>query len=87
VKYKKAAISAEVGTVTTQAIKSQMLKELKAQKNQTEFTKKERKSLKKVYKQQLVKRSHVYKIAIAWVVYTISVDNSVSNIRISQWTP
>jgi PiT family inorganic phosphate transporter len=34
----------------------------------SDFIKKERKSLKKVYKQQLVKRSHVYKIAIAWVV-------------------
>ncbi len=50
------------------ASKSQMLKELKARKNETDFTKKERKSLKKVYKQELVKRSHVYKIAIAWVV-------------------
>ena len=45
-----------------------MLNELKAKKNTTEFTRKERKSLKKVYKQELVKRSHVYKIAIAWVV-------------------
>ncbi|WP_428355393.1 inorganic phosphate transporter [Methyloprofundus sp.] len=50
------------------ATKSKMLKELKAKKGKTEFTKKERKSLNKVYKQQLVKRSHVYKIAVAWVV-------------------
>jgi len=50
------------------ATKSKMLKELKAKKDQSDFTKKERRSLKKVYKQELVKRSHVYKIAIAWVV-------------------
>jgi len=50
------------------ASKSKMLTELKVQKDTTEFTKKERKSLKKVYKQELVKRSHVYKIAVAWVV-------------------
>lgn len=50
------------------ATKSKMLKELKAKKELTDFTKKERKSLKKVYKQELVKRSHVYKIAIAWIV-------------------
>ena len=50
------------------ATKSKMLKELKAKKDETEFTKKERKSLKKVYQQQLVKRSHVYKIAAAWIV-------------------
>lgn len=50
------------------ATKSTMLKQLKANKNKTSFTKEERKSLKKTYKQELVKRSHVYKIAIAWVV-------------------
>ncbi|MGR9115008.1 MAG: inorganic phosphate transporter [Gammaproteobacteria bacterium] len=52
--------------------KGQMLKELKLQaKQQTEnslLTKKERKSLKKVYRQELVKRSHLYKIAAAWVI-------------------
>ncbi|BCG65482.1 MAG: inorganic phosphate transporter, PiT family [Methyloprofundus sp.] len=50
------------------ATKSKMLNELKAQKQGTEFTRKERKKLKKVYKEQLVKRSHVYKIAAAWVI-------------------
>ncbi len=50
--------------------KSMMLKDLKeAYKNsQTDFTRRERKALKKVYKEQLVKRSHVYKIAAAWVI-------------------
>jgi PiT family inorganic phosphate transporter len=49
-----------------------MLKELKRQaKLHTDtslLTKKERKSLKKVYRQELVKRSHLYKIAAAWLV-------------------
>ncbi|MCK5355398.1 MAG: inorganic phosphate transporter [Methyloprofundus sp.] len=50
------------------ATKSSMLKELKAQKQDTQFTRKERKKLKKVYKEELVKRSHVYKIAAAWII-------------------
>ncbi|MGR9053612.1 MAG: inorganic phosphate transporter [Gammaproteobacteria bacterium] len=52
--------------------KGRMLKELKQQaKLQAEnllLTKKERKTLKKVYRQQLVKRSHLYKIAAAWLI-------------------
>ena len=49
-----------------------MLKELKLQAklhaDTTLLTKKERKSLKKVYRQELVKRSHLYKIAAAWII-------------------
>ena len=48
--------------------KGQMLKDLKAKSSDSHLTKKDRKSLKKVYHQELVKRSHFYKIAAAWVV-------------------
>jgi PiT family inorganic phosphate transporter len=50
--------------------KSAMLKGLKqqAKNSETEFTKKERKTLKKAYKEELVQRSHVYKIAAAWII-------------------
>lgn len=45
-----------------------MLKELKQAKVLSPLTKKERKSLKKVYRKQLAKRSHIYKIAAAWII-------------------
>ncbi len=45
--------------------KKQMLRELKTEKT---IPKKERKKLKKIYRQELVKRSHFYKIAAAWVI-------------------
>ncbi len=45
--------------------KKQILKEIKAEKI---LTKKKRKSLKKIYRHELVKRSHLYKIATAWVI-------------------
>jgi len=51
--------------------KGMMLKKLKQQAKaheETLLSKKERKSLQKVYRQQLVKRSHLYKIAAAWVI-------------------
>lgn len=51
--------------------KGLMLKTLKQQAKQQEatlLTKQERKSLQKVYRQQLVKRSHLYRIAAAWVI-------------------
>ncbi len=48
--------------------KAKFLLELKNKKDQAVLTNKERKSLKKVYKQQLVKRSHLYKIAAAWII-------------------
>ncbi|MCF7971639.1 MAG: inorganic phosphate transporter, partial [Methylococcaceae bacterium] len=52
------------------AKKSVMLAELKeqAKNSETNFTKRERKTLKKVYQKELVKRSHVYKIAAAWII-------------------
>jgi len=52
------------------AKKSVMLADLKeqAKNSQTDFTKRERKVLKKVYQEQLVKRSHLYKIAAAWII-------------------
>ena len=48
--------------------KAKILSDLKAKKASTRLTSKERKSLKKVYKQELVKRSHLYKIAAAWII-------------------
>jgi inorganic phosphate transporter, PiT family len=48
--------------------KGKILKELKANKAEPVLTGKERKSLKKVYRQELVKRSHLYKIAAAWII-------------------
>ena len=36
--------------------------------HEAEFTKRERKGLKKVYRQELVKRSALLKIAAAWVI-------------------
>jgi inorganic phosphate transporter, PiT family len=48
--------------------KAKILKELKANKAEPVLTGKERKSLKKVYRQELVKRSHLYKIAAAWII-------------------
>ncbi|NOR70989.1 MAG: inorganic phosphate transporter, partial [Methylomarinum sp.] len=48
--------------------KAKILSDLKAKKASTRLTGKERKSLKKAYKQELVKRSHLYKIAAAWII-------------------
>lgn len=48
--------------------KAKILSDLKAKKASTSLTGKERKSLKKAYKQELVKRSHLYKIAAAWII-------------------
>ncbi len=48
--------------------KRQMLYELKMKSAKAHLTKKERKQLKKVYNTELVKRSHLYKIAAAWVI-------------------
>lgn len=52
--------------------KGRMLRELKskakADKDKAHFTKRERKKLKKVYREELVKRSHLMKIAAAWVI-------------------
>lgn len=48
--------------------KARMLKQLKEHSAKAELTSKERKSLKKVYRHELVKRSHLLKIAAAWVI-------------------
>lgn len=45
-----------------------MLKQLKEHTASAELTKAERKSLRKVYKQELVKRSALLKIAAAWII-------------------
>lgn len=45
-----------------------MLKDLKASKDRAVLSKKERQSLRNEYKQQLVKRSALIKIAAAWII-------------------
>ncbi len=48
--------------------KGQMLQELKEHSARAELSKKERKSLKRVYKTELVKRSALMKIVAAWLI-------------------
>lgn len=48
--------------------KKDMLAQLKTDSAKSGLSKKERKQLKKIYAQQLVKRSHFLKIAAAWVI-------------------
>lgn len=48
--------------------KREMLKQLKQHSAKAELSKKERKQLRKLYKQELVKRSQLLKIAAAWVI-------------------
>jgi PiT family inorganic phosphate transporter len=48
--------------------KRKMLAEVKEHTTKAEFTKRERKGLKKVYRQELVKRSALLKIAAAWII-------------------
>lgn len=48
--------------------KSQMLRQLKQHTAEADLSKKERKGLRKVYKQELVKRSALLKIAAAWII-------------------
>lgn len=48
--------------------KRDMLDQLKKNSAKSGLSKKERKQLKKLYAQQLVKRSHLLKIAAAWVI-------------------
>lgn len=45
-----------------------MLRQLKENAAQAELTKQERKSLRKVYRKELVKRTHLMKIVAAWVI-------------------
>lgn len=48
--------------------KRELLAQLKAKSTRAHLTKKERKQLARIYKQELVKRSHLLKIAAAWVI-------------------
>jgi len=48
--------------------KQEMLAELKQKSAKTHLNKKQRKSLQKIYRQELVKRSQLLKIIAAWVV-------------------
>ena len=48
--------------------KAEMLAALKAQASAAHLSKRERKGLKRVYRQELVKRSHLLRIAAAWVI-------------------
>jgi len=48
--------------------KRELLKEVKAQSSKAHLSKQERKALSKVYKRQLVKRSHLLKIVAAWLI-------------------
>lgn len=45
-----------------------MLKRAKRHPEEVPLTKKHRKRLKKIYRQELVKRQHLYRIAAAWVI-------------------
>ncbi len=59
-----------LGDFTTASIdrKGEMLKQLKQNTTEADLTKRERKGLRKVYRHELVKRSHLLKIAAAWVI-------------------
>ena len=46
----------------------EMLDQLKAHSTKAQLTKKERRALGRIYKQELVKRSHLLKIAAAWLI-------------------
>ena len=48
--------------------KRELLAALKANSTRAHLTKKERKQLSRMYKQELVKRSHLLKIAAAWII-------------------
>jgi PiT family inorganic phosphate transporter len=48
--------------------KGKMLRQLKEHSAKADLTKKEQKGLRKVYRHELVKRSHLLKIAAAWII-------------------
>ncbi|HBE93042.1 MAG TPA: inorganic phosphate transporter [Gammaproteobacteria bacterium] len=48
--------------------KRELLEKLKTHSTRAHLTKKERKALSRIYKQELVKRSHLWRIAAAWIV-------------------
>ena len=55
----------KMGTLEKQ---NEMLKEIKNHSSKVNLSKRERKALGMVYRQKLVKRSHLPKIAAAWVI-------------------
>ena len=48
--------------------KGKMLQDLKTKSKRGGLSKKERRSMQKIYKHELVKRSHLIKIATAWII-------------------
>lgn len=54
-----------------------MLEEAKSHKEEWQFSKQDRKQLKRVYKEELVKRSAVKKIVAAWII-TVPVSGSLA---------
>ena len=46
----------------------ELLTQLKAHSTKAQLTKRERKALGKIYHQKLVKRTHLLRIAAAWVI-------------------
>ena len=57
--------------------KGTMLQQLKEKSAKADFSKKERKNLRKVYRHELVKRSHLMKIVAAWVI-TVPVSGAMA---------
>ena len=55
-------------TQADMATKKIMLKQLKVNEAEVLLSKKERKKMKRVYREELVKRSAVYKIFAAWII-------------------
>jgi PiT family inorganic phosphate transporter len=45
-----------------------LLKQAKKKKDQVPLSQSERKRLKKIYKEEMVKRSHLFRIAAAWII-------------------
>jgi PiT family inorganic phosphate transporter len=56
-----------------------LLKEARKHKQDIPLSKKERKRLKKIYREELVKRSHLIRIAAAWVI-TVPVSAAMAAI-------
>lgn len=56
-----------------------MIKKTNTQKLDFKINKKERKKLKKIYRQELVKRQHLYKIIAAWVI-TVPISGALGAI-------
>ena len=55
-------------TKAIQEVKRAMITRAKHNPEEIPLTKKDRKRLKKIYRQELVKRKHLYRIAAAWVI-------------------